>query len=275
MAKYENMRLCGGTFLVLLFETKRKGRRTQYRQGRPSESMSNPDLFGQLVLTVNPNFKKPSGRSFSTFTTEYKMCRDTDTPYVGLTDTHYVRQFNDGIKTKYYKELQSFFTALKSAILWETKGPWLVAALLDLIDADDTIPANAEFHVRPYGQTVTKTELRNIECICIPAFVFGIWHYIITKVQDNKVGVHTLDMLLENATENHGERKFTSDIGNETLSAINTSVDTPEYELKEYPIPALKAATPNMPFTFIAPDITANVRNIKARQVSINSILAF
>ena len=109
MAKHENMRLCGGTFLVLLFEAKRKGRRTQYGQGRPSEAMSNPDLFGRLVLTVNPDFKKPSGRSFNTFTTEYKMCRDTDTPYVGLTDDHYVRQFNEGIKTKYYEKLLFFF----------------------------------------------------------------------------------------------------------------------------------------------------------------------
>lgn len=275
MAKHENMRLCGGTFLVLLFEAKRKGRRTQYGQGRPSEAMSNPDLFGRLVLTVNPDFKKPSGRSFNTFTTEYKMCRDTDTPYVGLTDDHYVRQFNEGIKTKYYEKLLFFFTALESAILWDTKGPWLVAALLDLIDADDTIPADAEFHVRPYGQTVTKAELRNIECICIPAFVFGVWHYIITKVQDNKVGVHTLDMLLENATENHGERKFTSDIGNETLSTINTSVDTPDYELKEYHNPALEAATKNMPFAFIAPGVAADVRNIKAGQVFVNSSQVF
>lgn len=74
MASYKNMRLCGGTFLALLFEAKRKGRRSQYGQGRLSEAMSNSDLFGHLVLAVNPDFKKPSGRSFSTFTTEYKKC---------------------------------------------------------------------------------------------------------------------------------------------------------------------------------------------------------
>ncbi len=178
----------------------KKGRRTQYGQGcRPSEAMSNPDLFGRLVLTVNPDFKKaPSGRSFNTFTTEYKMCRDTDTPYVGLTDDHYVRQFNEGIKTKYYEKLLFFFTALESAILWDTKGP--CCRTLDLIDADDTIPADA-IPVRPYGQTVTKSRTEKYQMHLRSGFRFWVWHYIITKVQDNKVGVHTLDMLLENATE--------------------------------------------------------------------------
>lgn len=275
MAKENTMRLCGGTFLVLLFEAKKKGRRTQYGQGRPSNNMSNADLFARLVMTVNPDFKKPSGRSFDTFTTEYKMCRMNDTPSVGLTDGVYVSKFDEAIKTKYYEKLLAFFQPLESAILWESKGPQLVAALLDLIDADDTISADAEFYVRPYGQTVTKAELRNIECICIPSFVFGVWHYIITKVQDNKVGVSTLDLLLDGDVETHGERKFISDIGKTTVSAIKTSVDTPEYELKEYRNPALEAAMKNIPLAFVQPGVAVDVRNVQNGQIFVNGKQVF
>lgn len=275
MANRNKMRLCGGTFLVLLFEAKKKGRRTQYGQGRPSHAMSNSDLFGRLVLTVNPDFKMPSGRSFNTFTTEYKMCRTSDTPSVGLTDEVYVRKFDEDIKTKYYEKLRFFYAALESAILWETKGPQLVAALLDLIDADETISEDAEFYVRPYGQTVTKAELRNIECICIPSFVFGVWHYIITKVQNNSVGLATLDLLLEGDVETHGERKFISDIGKQTVTAIKTSVDTPEFELKEYRNPALEAALKNVPLAYVKPGVAVDVRNVKNGQIFVDSKQVF
>lgn len=275
MANQHKMRLCGGTFLVLLFEAKKKGRRTQYGQGRPSSNMSNADLFARLVMTVNPDFKKPSGRSFDTFTTEYKMCRMNDTPSVGLTDEVYVSKFDEAIKTKYYEKLLAFFQPLESAILWESKGPQLVAALLDLIDADDTISADAEFYVRPYGQTVTKAELRNIECICIPSFVFGVWHYIITKVQDNKVGTPTLELLLEGDVETHGERKFISDIGKTTVTTIKASIDTPEYELKEYRNPALEAAMKNIPLAFVQPGVAVDVRNVQNGQIFVNGKQVF
>ena len=80
MAKYENMRLCEGTFLVLLFEAKGQRRNSRMGEGRSSDGKSNPEIFSNLVLTVNPKFQMPSGRSFNTFTSDYKLGRSSGSP---------------------------------------------------------------------------------------------------------------------------------------------------------------------------------------------------
>lgn len=196
MANLLNMRLCGGTFLVLLFEARGQRRASRMSEGRPADGKSNPEIMTRLVRSVNPDFQMPSGRSFNTFTSDYKLCRTSDTPAAGLTDEQIVQQFDHTVKTKYYEHLGLFYGLLENSISWGTKGPWLIAALIDLIEADITIPSDALFYVRPYGQPVKKSELRKIECICTPSFLLGVWHYIITKIHDNTVGVDTIPISL-------------------------------------------------------------------------------
>lgn len=263
MAQYENMRLCGGTYLVLLLEAKGQRRNTRMGEGRSSDGKSNPDIFRNLILAVNPNFQIPTGRSFNTFTSDYKLCRSSDSPAVGLTDELLIEKFDNDIKTKFYECLSLFHGHLERVIDFEIKGPWLVAALIDLIEADETIPDYAQFYVRPYGHAVSKAELRNIECICISAFLFGVWHYIITHIRDNTVGADTIDQLLSRSNESRAERKFTSDIGKKTVSEIQTSVQPPECEWKKYHDPAFEAAMEDIPLAVVSPGVAVDVRNIK------------
>lgn len=228
MKSQNNMRLCGGTFLVLLFEARGTRRNSRMGEGRMSDGKSNTEIFKRLIYATNPYFQMPSGRSFNTFTSDYKNCRKSDTVSVNLTDDSVIQQFDAAVKTNYYEHVGVFYNLLENSISWETKGPWLVAALIDLIENDTTIPNDALFYVRPYGQTVQKSELRNIECICIISFVFGVWHYIVTNIKDNSVGTDTINYLLNESTEFRAERKFSSDIGKETITKIKTSVHPPE-----------------------------------------------
>lgn len=275
MAKYDNMRLCGGTYLVLLLEAKKHRRNARMGDGRTSDGLSNPEVFSYLIRTVNKDFQIPSGRSFNTFTSDYKLCRTCDSPSAGLTDKFLVQQFDANIKAAFYKTLQPFFAYLELTVNLEVKGPWLVAALLDLIEGDHTIPDSAEFHVRPYGHPVKKSDLRNIPCICIPSFIFGVWHYIITHIPDNTVGAATIDQLLEKSSERRAERKFISPIGQETVSKIKTSIHPPEYEWENYHAPSMETLTKDIPFAFIAPGVAADVRNIQNGQVFVDSNQVF
>lgn len=275
MAEYKNMRLCGGTFLVLLFEAKRQRRNSRIGEGRPSDGKSNPEIFSCLVRMVNKDFQMPSGRSFHTFTSDYKLCRSSDSPSAGLTDELLIRQFDNDIKTKYYECLGLFYGYMERAVNFEVKGPWLAAALIDLIEADTTISDDALFYVRPYGQSVRKADLRSLECICIPSFIFGVWHYIITQVRDNTVGAGTIDLLLESKFETRAERKFASDIGKKTVSEIKTSIQPPECEWDNYHDSALEAATKDMPFAYIASGAAADVRNIQNGQIFVNGRQVF
>lgn len=190
-------------------------------EGRPSDGKSNPEVMARLVLSVNPDFQRPSGVhlplsiNFAEFLTP---------PAARLTDEEIVQRFDHNVKTKYYEQLELFYNLLGNVISWEAKGPRVVAALIDLIEADSTIPSDALFYVRPFGQPVKKSELREIDCICILSFVFGVWHYIITKIRDNTVGADTISYFLDSSGEIRSVRKFVSKIGIETAKKISTSV---------------------------------------------------
>ena len=274
MAKKIEMRLCGGTFFVLLLEARGQRRNARVGDGRPTDGKSNPDILGKLVWILNPDFRMPEGRSFATFTSDYKLCKTNDTPAASITDERLIQKFNADIKNDYYSKVRLFYNRLQDAISWETKGNWLVAALIDLIEADETIADDELFYVRVYGQPVPKAELRSLECICTPAFVFGVWHYILTKRRDNLVGASTIDALLSKAGESRAERKFGSSIGLETAKAIKTSVDTPEYELQNSPIKYPEALT-KIPFVPVAPGVSASVQNVKNGQVYVNGKSVF
>lgn len=271
MDNQNKMRLCGGTFLVLLFEAKGQRRVSRAGNGRPSDKKSNPEIFGSLVKFANPDFVMPEGRTFGTFTSDYKLCRKSDSPAAMLTDSTIVHNFDQRMRTDYYTNARYFYRILENSISWGVKGQWLVAALLDLIKADATISDDAEFYVRIYGETVTKKELKNIKCICTPSFVLGVWHYIITHISDNAVGLPTIGEFLESNTEHRAERKFISDIGQKTALAITTSVDTPEDELKnfKYP-PELEKLLNKDGMAYIMPGGMAGVSNIKNGQIFVS-----
>lgn len=76
MKSQNNMRLCGGTFLVLLFEARGTRRNSRMGEGRMSDGKSNTEIFKRLIYATNPYFQMPSGRSFNTFTSDYKIAEN-------------------------------------------------------------------------------------------------------------------------------------------------------------------------------------------------------
>jgi hypothetical protein len=55
----------------------------------------------------------------------------------------------------------------------------LVKALLDLIQQDDSIGKDEEFYVSEDGGKIKKTALGGLRKVCLPAFLLGIWHYVV------------------------------------------------------------------------------------------------
>lgn len=271
MANNFELKLCGGTFLVLMLEAKGQRRVARVRVGRSSDNKSNPEIFGILVKLTNPHFILPEGRSFGTFTSDYKLCRKSDSPSALLTDDVIIHEFDKKIKTQYYEYLGLFYGMLERVLDWGTKDHWLVAALIDLIESDATIPDNAQFYVRPYGHSVAKSDLRKIECICIPSFVLGVWHYIVTNIKNNEAGIKTINVFLDNNVEKRAERKFISDIGQKTALSIKTSINVPEIEYPNYSHPKeLQEIIQQAQFTQIMPGVMAGTTNIKEGQIYVN-----
>ena len=228
MDNQNKIRLCGGTFLVLLFEAKGQRRASRARNGRPSDKKSNPEIFGSLVKFTNPDFVMPDGRTFATFTSDYKLCRKSDSPVAMLTDDEIIRSFDYAICNSYTSNLQKFSQFLSDSISLNAKGTWLVAALIDMIVSDESIPDNAEFYIQPDGKPIIKAGLKKEDRYSVTAFLLGVWHYIIVNITDNKIGIDSLDLLLSTPSEKRAERKFNSEIGKSTASKIHTHIDISE-----------------------------------------------
>lgn len=160
MDKQNNLQLCGGTFLVLLFEAKGQRRAARTENGRPSDKISNPEIFGSLVKFTNPDFIMPEGRSFGTFTSDYKLCRKSDSPASILNDEEVIHRFDTAIRCSYTSKLQAFYLYLSGAIGIKTKGNWLVAALIDLIREYRTIPGQADFIFKKMELLLQKRNCR-------------------------------------------------------------------------------------------------------------------
>ncbi len=250
MANRDTMRLCGGTFLVLLLESRGYRRNARMGAGRVADGKSEPAVFEKLIQTVIPDFQKPTtGRTFNTFTSDYKLCRKSDSPTAPLTDPRIVRNYNAEVINNYSDKLSEFSAFLDTSIDIETNGRWLVAALLDLIEADDSIPDNAEFFILPNGESVNKDMLSDIEDYCIPAFLMGIWHYILTHIMDNTVGASTLNRLLPQEMAN-AERQFNHSFGVARSEQISVHTEIPECNQDE---PIVSEYRPG-----IAPELTGD-----------------
>lgn len=228
MASRDSMRLCGGTFLVLLLESRGYRRNARMGSGRAADGKSEPDVFAKLIQTVIPDFQKPSsGRTFNTFTSDYKLCRKSDSPTAPLTDPCIVRSYNSEVINNYTDKLSEFSAFLDASIDIEQHGRWFVAALLDLIEADESIPDNAEFFILPNGESVNKDMLAEEEDYCVPSFLMGVWHYIITRIMDNTIGVSTINRLLPQEMAN-AERQFDRNYGTARTEQITVYTSIPE-----------------------------------------------
>ena len=69
--------LCGGTFLTqILLSRKPTVARRQRTKGQ-TDIFREPDVLFDLVQIVNPDYKRPAGDTFRTYTTNYKKCAKT------------------------------------------------------------------------------------------------------------------------------------------------------------------------------------------------------
>ena len=228
MANLHNMRLCGGTFLVLLLDAKGK-RQTTRGNGRKGDGRNNPDIFASLLkLTITDFIRPTEGRTFNTFTSNYKNCRASDTPSVCLTDKETINLFDRKVREEYQATVIAFDEFIKYAVDVSTYGKRLVAALLDLINSDE-IPDSQEFYIRSNGTSVRKDAIFNEEQYCLSSFLLGVWHYIVCNVTDNqaKICKDTIEYLLGPQGESRTGREVNCEIGLSRMEVITVEFNLP------------------------------------------------
>jgi hypothetical protein len=197
MTKNENQRLCGGTFFTLLLQARkpRNGVREHFKG--QSDGFSETNTLIGLIKVVVPDYTEPTRSMKGTFkevTFNYKACNISKSVYLPFVDPAVVSAFDTRVKTEYNKALAAMSDFVADFIVFGTstkKDECLVKALLELIDADDTIDDTQVFYMNENGTTTTKADLRDLSEISLQPFLLGIWHFIVINRKDNTIGKET------------------------------------------------------------------------------------
>jgi len=188
--------LCGGTFLTqILLSRKPTVARRQRTQGQ-TDIFREPDVLFDLVQIVNPDYKRPAGDTFRTYTTNYKKCAKTTPEDLKFENAQVISAFLTRLATDYASELNKATKFVREFIDVGTaaqKDILLAKRLIELIRDDQSIPMTVQFVVAKNGTTATKGDIVNItDEIYLPAFILDLWRFIVTERKDNALGGATI-----------------------------------------------------------------------------------
>ena len=136
--------------------------------------------------------------------------------------TQEVLSFDTRVKTRYLEALSAMDDFVQRFLEVGTstaKEVWLVKALLDLIDADQSIDNDQAFYIGEVGQKITKAALRDMSDFFFQPFLLGIWHFAVVIRKDNTEGKSTYDIWCP--SQGGKERKYIGTMGVGITRSIN------------------------------------------------------
>ena len=205
-------RLCGGTLFTLILRAMKRGRRTR-SFGSDQAQMTAPNCLADLITVVDPEYVRGPETTFDSNTSAYRKCELAANTYLPFDETVKTDAFDKLVRDNYPEVLQRMTSFVEGYIEDGVKSEWLVRALIELIQQDKSITNTDPFFVTPDGVPTMKANLVALPVILLPAFLLGIWHYVIVYKKDNCVGQETYQSWHEFGTK--GSRpKFISSIGN-------------------------------------------------------------
>ena len=157
--------LCGGTFFTMVLEARKQRTCKRSLYAGELDGLSQPKTLAGLGRVVNPEYAELKNKdAFSTNVSDYKSCENNGTNLAFLI-TQEVLSFDTRVKTRYLEALSAMDDFVQRFLEVGTstaKEVWLVKALLDLIDADQSIDAGQAFYIGEVGQKITKAALREM-----------------------------------------------------------------------------------------------------------------
>ena len=223
MTKDTYPRLCGGTFFTLVLQALRQRMSAREHYDGDSDGLSDPEVLVGLIKVVNPTYTDPGKERLKTIVNNYKRCKSSTSTYLPFNDNQVITAFDEAVRTDYQTVLNRMIAFVYSFIdLSESvrKDRNLVKALIDLIQQDESVLDEDEFFIEPDGSEKKKAALGDLEKVCFPAFLLGVWHYIIENRRNNSVGEDTYNKWCPSV--GGGLREYSAHMGEGILRDLNT-----------------------------------------------------
>jgi hypothetical protein len=198
--------LCGGTFLAQILQSRRPTATRRQRTRGVSDAFHEQDVLLGLVQLVQPDYIKPAGDTFKTYTTYFKRCGDNTPLELQFENEAVVSAFLTRMATDYPAELNKATGFVRRFIDVGTTAQndvLLVKRLIELIRDDSSIPDTALFVVAEDRIALSKTDLVNITKVNLPAFILDVWKYIVTEKKNNGDGMATISAWFPSRTDRY------------------------------------------------------------------------
>lgn len=230
MQKEEKYRLCGGTFFVLLSDARKPllSKAENYK-GKKS-GITETELLLSLARIVIPDIPEPMSselKSLRDSTNDFKSCKNWGGGFFRLGDKSVKKSFDERLKSNYYEGLNAMSKLVDKYIDAGTstkKDEYLIKALVEVILNDKGISDNQLLYICKNGKPITKSELRNTAEICFQSFLLGIWHFVLTAVDNNTIGKDTYNAWCPPHNGSKGsKREYVAAIGENSSLNIHLS----------------------------------------------------
>ena len=222
--------LCGGTFFTLVLQALRQRMNAREHYKGDSDGLSDPEVLVGLIKVINPAYTNPGKEKLRAIVNNYKRCETSTSTYFPFDDDQVVTAFDMTVKTDYQTSLNGMIKFVNDFLdVNKTihKDINLVRALVDLIQQDQSIKASDEFYIEPNGEKKKKAALGDLKKVCLPAFLLGIWHYIVINRKDNSIGQKTYEAWCP--SNGRAQRKYTAHMGEGILNGLTTyTIDAKE-----------------------------------------------
>ena len=212
-------RLCGGTFFTLLQNAMKRGARV-HSFGYDRAQLTGPHCLIGLLKVAEPKYMPGPRSTFDTNTTQYRKCALSSNTYLPFNDEQWVAGFDNEMKNNYSAPLVRMSEFTEFFIDGSVKGEWLVKAIIELIQKDESILKEDAFYITPDGVPTLKTNIVSLHDFLLPAFLLGVWHFILMNRRDNTVGQSTF-ISWHTFGAKGSVPKFVSSIGNNPELMIN------------------------------------------------------
>ena len=190
-------RLCGGTFFTLLSNARVPllSKAENYAGNRSGRTEW--ELLWALTRVVRPDLpSKPviAEKSLTDGTHDFKACISWGLSYFELGNISVQRSFDERVHTQFKITLNSMAEVVRDFIdigSSTKKDEYLVKALVEVLHGDEKIDNNQLLYVQENGEPLSKINICSKRKICLQPFLLGLWHYVLTNVEDNTVGKET------------------------------------------------------------------------------------
>lgn len=222
-------KISGGYFFALLSEIKYTDELISRRQNGQTSPCNNVQLFDDLCGVIDVEYKEKSvpGKTV----TNYRTCKEGQGGK-GLDTSECVKYFNCGIKEHYAtleKRAKKLFQ--EDILNNEKKRTLFVNRVLFYLNEASNIKDTALFY---YGENnqITKSELLALQEIDLIKFFLGVWHFLITKIKDNRVARQLFLDTFIRSKKNQNALIFNKELDNKIIEKYNVKLINWESELE-------------------------------------------